>query len=50
MRTFRSNIQHHLNPLHVYCRLRTLGMSAPTALRVSGAWERIFIIAFPSCS
>lgn len=47
MRTFRDNIQHHLNPLHVYCRLRTLGISAGAALRLSGAWERIFVIAFP---
>ncbi len=50
MRTFRNNIQHHLNPLHVYCRLRTMGVSPTAAMRLSGAWERIFAIAFPSCS
>ncbi|MFW5733910.1 MAG: hypothetical protein ACOCWR_02510 [Oceanidesulfovibrio sp.] len=49
MYTLRNNIQHHLNPLHVYCRLRTMGMGASAAMRVSGAWERIFVIAFPSC-
>lgn len=33
-------LRHYLNPLHVYCRLRDLGLKAPMALRVSTLYER----------
>ncbi len=40
MRSFRNFIQHHLNPLHVYCRLRSLGFAGETARKVSTCYER----------
>ena len=40
MTNIRSRLQHRLNPLHVYCRLRSLGMAHRTAVVVSSYWER----------
>ncbi|XXJ20857.1 hypothetical protein ACR42D_15215 [Desulfovibrio caledoniensis] len=40
MTDIRSRLQHRLNPLHVYCRLRSLGMAHRTAVMVSSCWER----------
>ena len=31
----RSFIQHHCNPLHLYCRLRGLGLSRLWAWRIA---------------
>lgn len=42
MSRFRSHIQHHCNPLHIYCRLRDWGLSYGAARRVSGCYERLF--------
>jgi len=39
MKTFRHMCQHVLNPLHVFCRLRSLGMSRQVARNVSRAYE-----------
>ena len=36
----RSRLQHRLNPLPVYCRLRALGMAHRAASRVSLCYER----------
>ncbi|WP_328285324.1 hypothetical protein [Desulfovibrio sp. X2] len=33
-------LQHSLNPLHVYCRLKDCGLSHGVALRVSVFYER----------
>lgn len=40
MTKIRSFLQHTLNPLHVYCRLRTIGISRETAVTVSNYYER----------
>lgn len=37
---FRGALQHHLNSIHVYCRLRRF-LPPGTAIRISRAWERI---------
>ncbi len=42
MRFVKSYLQHHLNPLHVYCRLRDCGLSSSFAIRVSTAYERFY--------
>lgn len=39
--TIRSRLQHRLNPLHLYCRLRTLGIADKAARVVTGCYERI---------
>ncbi|MCR4288386.1 MAG: hypothetical protein NUW09_10295 [Deltaproteobacteria bacterium] len=39
MRTF---LCHHLNSLHVYCRLLNLGVPKLWARKLTGAWERVF--------
>jgi len=45
----RNAIHHVFNPLHVYCRLKDIGLSAPMAQRVSRAYERyLFRIIIPS--
>lgn len=36
----RSQLQHRLNPLHVYCRLRTLGLAHRAATVVTLCYER----------
>ncbi|MDP3426899.1 MAG: hypothetical protein Q8S17_05920 [Humidesulfovibrio sp.] len=36
-----SAAQHYLNPLHVYCRLRDLGLPSPVARTISSSYERI---------
>lgn len=37
----RSKLQHRLNPLHVYCRLREAGMKDKKAKKVSSLYERL---------
>lgn len=37
----RNTFQHLLNPLHVYCRLRDMGVKAASARRVTGRYERL---------
>jgi len=33
-------IQHYMNPLHVYCRLRDLGFSKETAVFLGRVYEK----------
>ncbi|MGE4299250.1 MAG: hypothetical protein AB7E47_14630 [Desulfovibrionaceae bacterium] len=33
-------IKHHMNPLHLYCRLREMGFSGPGARRLCRLYER----------
>ncbi len=40
MQLFRHSLQHHFNPLHIYCRLRDIGMAAPFSLAISALYER----------
>lgn len=37
--TFLDRIRHHLNPLHIYCRLICLGLSSKTALGICRVYE-----------
>lgn len=48
MYDFRAKLQHRMNPLHIYCRLRDLGISVPTAQRVTGFYER-FVYRLALC-
>ena len=41
MRQIRDFVQHFFNPLHVYCRLKDMGVKAPTAHRFTRAYERL---------
>ncbi len=34
-------LQHYLNSLHLFCRLRSLGVSKTNAVRFCRAWERL---------
>lgn len=40
MNTLRERLQHLLNPLHLYCRLREAGLTEPLARSMSRAYER----------
>lgn len=40
MRQFKRLLQHALNPLHVYCRLRDSGLPPAQAQRVCRLYER----------
>jgi hypothetical protein len=42
MRDIKSRLQHYLNPLHIYCRLKGCGLSSRTAIRMSAAYERLY--------
>ncbi len=35
----KGSLQHYLNPLHVYCRLRDAGMEKKTALAICKGYE-----------
>lgn len=39
MTSLRSRLQHHLNPLHVMCRLRSMGLNPATAKGMCRAYE-----------
>lgn len=39
--SIRSRLQHRLNPLHVYCRLRCLGVGHNPAKAMSYCYERM---------
>ncbi|WP_243543913.1 hypothetical protein [Pseudodesulfovibrio tunisiensis] len=41
MTTIRSRLQHHFNPLHVYCRLRGMGIAHKTARSLTFCYERL---------
>ena len=41
MMKLRYRLQHRLNPLHVYCRLRALGMAHDSARALSFCYERM---------
>ena len=41
MNRLRRILQHLLNPLHVYCRLRDFGVGSLKARRVCLSYERI---------
>ncbi len=40
MHNVREFLQHVLNPLHVFCRLRSAGLARPMAMRMSWAYEK----------
>jgi hypothetical protein len=40
MNHLRSLFQHYCNPLHIYCRLREMGITSPVALRMCSVYER----------
>ena len=40
MSTLRHQLQHLLNPLHLYCRMKEAGIAEPLARRLSQAYER----------
>lgn len=40
MNHIRNTMQHLFNPLHVYCRLRTVGLSGALAKKLSALYER----------
>lgn len=40
MHSLRRHLQHLLNPLHLYCRLKEAGLAEPLARRFCQAWER----------
>lgn len=45
MKRVRDALMHHLNPLHVYCRLRPC-MSQKGARVLAGIYERCFFCVF----
>lgn len=40
-------MQHMLNPLHVYCRLKDIGVSGPLAHRMCRMYERFVFRLLP---
>ncbi|SKA88317.1 hypothetical protein SAMN02745704_02105 [Paucidesulfovibrio gracilis DSM 16080] len=40
MNSLRDRLQHALNPLHLFCRLRRFGIRCGPARRLCSAWER----------
>ena len=46
METLGSELKHYLNPLHVYCRLRDIGLSKCGASVFCRIYERVFFKRF----
>jgi hypothetical protein len=42
MTSLRDRMQHVLNPLHLFCRLRRAGMAEEPARLLCAIWERGF--------
>jgi hypothetical protein len=42
VRGFKPILQHMLNPLHIYCRLRQCGLGPRRAQQMCLAYERFF--------
>jgi hypothetical protein len=40
-RRIRNALTHHLNPLHLYCRLRDMGLSGALARSITRGYERL---------
>ncbi len=40
-RRMHDALTHHLNPLHLYCRLRDLGLSSALARSLTQGYERL---------
>ena len=40
----KERLRHHLNPLHVYCRLVDCGLDGRKARRLCMAWQRVYRI------
>lgn len=40
MNRLRNYLQHHLNPVHMYCRLLDFGLASRNARRVCSVYER----------
>lgn len=36
----RDALRHYFNPLHIFCRLRRLGLGKETSLRLARFYER----------
>jgi hypothetical protein len=47
MRPFKFLLQHHFNPLHVYCRLRSCGLCKERAMRFSRTYDRLLFSRLP---
>jgi len=45
--SIRRDFRHYFNPLHVYCRLRDIGLGSTGARRLCRAYERFFFRFIP---
>ncbi|WP_319471259.1 hypothetical protein [uncultured Pseudodesulfovibrio sp.] len=41
MTGIRSQLQHRLNPLHLYCRLRNIGVAQGAARVMTSCYEKV---------
>ncbi len=41
-----AKLKHYMNPLHIYCRLRDLGLAKGPALFICSIYERSFFRYF----
>jgi hypothetical protein len=42
----RPSLQHYLNPLHIFCRLRGIGLPKILAIFLCRTYERVFFNPF----
>lgn len=38
----KETLRHYLNPLHVFCRLKSCGLPNSTVIRLCGVYERVY--------
>lgn len=46
MKRVRNFFQHYLNPLHIFCRLRGVGISVIAARKMSMVYEKVLYRVF----
>jgi hypothetical protein len=45
-KTLRDYLQHRLNPVHIYCRLRDMGLGRSKARRMSTFYARFYSLTW----
>lgn len=45
-RTLRNYLQHRLNPAHLYCRLRDIGLAKARARRMISVYAKIYSLTW----
>ena len=40
--SIKNRLRHYINPIHIYCRLRDLGVNKKWAMKIVNKWETVY--------